>query len=158
MKFVVNIKWLNRMGFFEKVRNVLDSSEMKRKKSHLKNLYQIALADGMIANQEFDFLLNVCDRIYINREILQEVINFSDDIQFYVPLNTNEKIDYLYDYVRMAISDGELNELEIAHCKLFAVKYGFKPTIIDIILNELIDAIIKGIAREIIINRLLKLL
>lgn len=146
------------MGFFEKVKNAFDSSEMKRKKSHLKNLYQIALADGKIENQEFDFLINVCDRIYVDRAILQEIINFSEDIQFYIPENLNEKIDNLYDYVRMAISDGELNELEIANCKLFAVKYGFKPTIIDIILKELINAIVNGIAREIIINRLLKLL
>ena len=71
------------MGFFEKIKNALDSSEMKRKKSHLKNLYHIALVDGKIENQEFDFLLSVCDRIYVDRSILQEIINFSEDIQFY---------------------------------------------------------------------------
>jgi hypothetical protein len=146
------------MGFFEKIKNTFDSSEMKRKKSHLKNLYQIALADGKIENKEFDFLLSVCDRIYLERNNLQEIVNYCEDIQFYIPKNINEKIDNLYDYVLMSIIDGEISESEIAYCKLFAIKYGFNPTVIETIFKELINSILVGIAREIIISRILKLL
>lgn len=143
------------MGFFEKIKNSVESTETKSKKSHLKNLYLIAMADGNLDNSEFDFLLNVANKLYLNPSVVQNVIQYPDDIQFYVPLHNKEKIDQIYDCVLMSIVDGNLNEKEIATCKLISVKFGFKPIIVDKIIEDIIKGIANDIAGEIILNKLL---
>ena len=143
------------MGFFEKIKNSVESTETKSKKSHLKNLYLIAMADGNLDNSEFDFLLNVANKLYLNPSVVQNVIQYPDDTQFYVPIHNKEKIDQIYDCVLMSIVDGNLNEKEIATCKLIAVKFGFKPIIVDKIIEEIIKGIANDIAGEIILNKLL---
>lgn len=143
------------MGFFEKIKNSVESAETKSKKSHLKNLYLIAMADGNLDNSEFDFLLNVANKLYLNPSVVQNVIQYPDDIQFYIPLHNKEKIDQIYDCVLMSIIDGDLNDKEIATCKLISVKFGFKPIIVDKIIEEIIKGIANDIASEIILNKLL---
>ena len=143
------------MGFFEKIKNSVESSETKSKKSHLKNLYQIAMADGNLDNAEFDFILNVANRLYLNPSIVQNVIQYPNDIQFYIPLHNKEKIDQIYDCVLISLVDGNLNEREISTCKLISVKFGFKPVIVDKIIEEIIRGIANNIASEIILNKLL---
>jgi uncharacterized tellurite resistance protein B-like protein len=64
------------MGFFEKLKNVVESNELKRKKSHIKNLYSVAMADGILANVEFDFLLSIANKMYINPSVVQNVIHY----------------------------------------------------------------------------------
>ena len=46
---------------FEKIFNTLEPSDMKNKKSHIKNLYSVAMADGILENIEFEFMLSVAD-------------------------------------------------------------------------------------------------
>ena len=144
------------MGLFEKLKNTIDTSEVKRKKSHLKNLYSIALADGMLSNREFDFMLSVASKIYLNPSVVQNVINFPDDISLYIPENDREKLDQIFDCVLMSAIDGEINEREISTCKLIAAKMGFRPVVVDHILDHIIESIIKGIASEIALAKLLK--
>ena len=52
------------MGLLEKLKNTVESNEIKRKKSHLKNLFSIAMADGKLTNEEYDFLLLVAQINY----------------------------------------------------------------------------------------------
>lgn len=145
------------MGIFEKLKNTIEPSELKRKKSHLKNLYTIALSDGRLDNSEFDFLFHVGqNKLYLSAEIVQQVVNFADDIAFYIPKNSNEKIDQLRDYVVMTLIDGDINDREISTCKLLAVKLGFRPQVIDAIFHDLIESLANGIAKEIVINEVLK--
>lgn len=143
------------MGIFEKFKNTIESVEVKRKKSHIKNLYQIALADGKLDNREFDFLLAIANKLYLNPSVVQNVIQFSDDVSFYVPEHNGEKIDQIYDCVCLAMIDGNINEKEVAICKMISIKFGYKPIIIDKIIQDIIRGISNNIASEIILNNLL---
>jgi len=143
------------MGIFEKLKNTIETNEIKRKKSHLKNLYSIALADGKIVNEEYDFLLSVANKLYINQSVLQNVIHFPEDISFFVPSHDREKLDQIYDCVCMALIDGDFNEREISICKLISVKLGFRPIIIDHIIENIFHSVVKGIASDIALRNLL---
>ncbi|QNF31224.1 hypothetical protein HUW51_00260 (plasmid) [Adhaeribacter swui] len=144
------------MGLFEKLKNSVESSEVKRKKSHLKNLYSIALADGNFTNREFDFMLAVASKLYLDPSIVQHVVNFPDDIAFYIPNHDREKLDQIYDCVCMSAIDGEISERELSICKLISAKMGFRPIVVDYILEHIHESIIKGIASEIALEKLLK--
>lgn len=143
------------MGFFEKLKNTLESSELKRKKSHLKNLFSVAMADNRLENEEFEFMLTVANRLYLDPSIVQNIIQFPDDIMFYIPQHDKEKIDQLHDCVCMAIIDGEIHEREISVCKLVAAKLGFRPVVVDMIVENILQGIIKGVAKEIALSKLL---
>lgn len=143
------------MGFFEKLKNVVESNELKRKKSHIKNLYSVAMADGILANVEFDFLLSIANKMYINPSVVQNVIHYLDDISFYVPSHDREKLDQIYDCVCMAAIDGELNEREISMCKLICVKLGFRPLVVDQIIEHILQSLLKGVASDLALAKLL---
>ena len=143
------------MGFFEKLKNVVESNELKRKKSHIKNLYSVAMADGILANVEFDFLLSIANKMYINPSVVQNVIHYLDDISFYVPSHDREKLDQIYDCVCMAAIDGELNEREISMCKLISVKLGFRPLVVDQIIEHILQSLLKGVASDLALAKLL---
>lgn len=143
------------MGIFEKFKNTIEPNELKRKKSHLKNLYSVAMADGKLTNEEFDFLLSVANKLYINPSVVQNVIHFPDDISFYIPPHDREKLDQIYDCVCMAVIDGEFNEREISMCKLVSVKLGFRPIVVDHIIEHILHSVIKGVASEIALAKLL---
>lgn len=143
------------MGYFEKFKNTIESNELKRKKSHLKNLFSIAMADGKLANQEFDLMLNIANKMYLNNTVVQSVIHFPDDIVFYVPQHDREKLDQIHDCVYMALVDGEINEREISMCKLIAAKLGYRPIIVDHIIEHIIKSILHGVASDIALAKLI---
>ena len=143
------------MGLFEKFKNKLEPGELKRKKSHIKNLYTIAMADGHMANEEFEFILQVANKLYVEPTVVRDVIEFSEDIDFYVPAHDREKLDQIYDCVCLALVDGELNNKELTLCKLVAMKFGFRPVIVDSILESILSSVMKGIASESILKNLL---
>lgn len=143
------------MGLFDRLLNSLDSNELKSKKSHLKNLYLIAMSDGKLENDEFDFILTVANKLYLNTSVVQSIVQYPEDILFVVPEHNTEKLDQIYDCVCISLIDGEINEREIATCKLIAVKFGFRPIIIDHVIEHIISSLIKGISRELALSKLL---
>jgi hypothetical protein len=143
------------MGLFEKFKNTIESNELKRKKSHLKNLFSIAMADGKLANEEFDLLLSIANKMYLDNSVVQNVIHFPDDIAFFVPNHDREKIDQIYDCVCMALIDGDINEREISMCKLISAKLGYRPVIVDHIVKHILQSIVNGITSEVALARLL---
>ena len=153
--YLFNSKKFSKMGLFEKFKNKLESGELKRKKSHLKNLYMIAMADGRMANEEFEFILHVASKMYVSPEVVREVIQFQSDIEFYIPVHDREKLDQIHDCVGLAIIDGDLNDKELALCKLIAMKFGFRPVVVDAILESIISSIVKGLASDAALNKLL---
>ena len=70
------------MGLFEKLKYQIDTTESKTKKSHIKNLFIIALADGRLENAEFDFILQVADNMYVERSVVQNIYSNMNDIPF----------------------------------------------------------------------------
>jgi uncharacterized tellurite resistance protein B-like protein len=143
------------MGIFEKFKNTIESSELKRKKSHLKNLFLIAMADGKLANDEFDLMLNIANTMYLNGSVVQNVIHFPDDIAFYIPQHDREKLDQIYDCVCMALVDGEINDREVSMCKLIAAKLGYRPVIVDQIIKDILQSILNGVTSDFALSKLL---
>ncbi|MCB0751739.1 MAG: hypothetical protein KDC52_09710 [Ignavibacteriae bacterium] len=136
------------MRIVKKIKNIFDSYELKSKKSYLKNVYSVALADGQLANEEFELLLNVADKLYLNEEVVQEIIHYAEDVPFINPKHDREKLDQIYDCIFMSLIDGEINDKEIGLCKLIAVKFGFRPNIVDKIMTDIFNSIIQGNERE----------
>ncbi|MBM3455990.1 MAG: hypothetical protein FJX80_12745 [Bacteroidetes bacterium] len=145
------------MGLFEKFKYQFDNQESKAKKSHLRNLFIVALADGKLENIEFEFILHIADNMYIDRSIVREIHSNLNDIPFIVPTHEKQRIDQIYDLIHLTIIDGGIDDREVLACKNIFIKFGYRPVIFEIILNQIMESLSKKMIKEVavqsIINR-----
>lgn len=134
------------------IQEMFESYDKRKRKSHFKNLLAVAMADGKMENVEFDYLIQLANKCYMSEEEVKRVIEHPEAIAFVPPKTSRERFDQIYDLVTVMLVDGDINQNELTLCKNFAIKLGFRPIIIDDMLKNIINSIIKGILAETAIN------
>lgn len=94
-------------------------------KSHMKNLIEMAAADGHFDDLEFDLLKVIAKRNNITEGQLKSIQSNPSKVKFEVPNNPSEKFHQLYDLVHMMTIDDDVHSEEVKLCNLFAVKFGY---------------------------------
>lgn len=143
------------MGLYEKLKYQLDNKELKTKKSHLRNLFTVALADGKLENIEFEYILHVADNLYIDRHIVREIHSNLNDIPFVIPAHEKQRIDQIYDLIRMTIIDGNIDDKEVLACKNIFIRFGYRPVIFEIILNQIMESLSKKLLKEVVVQSII---
>ncbi len=105
----------------------------------LKNLVMLAAADGHLTDSEMAVLLAVASRENLTPEEFNKVIDDPDSVSIQLPEDEETKLAYLRDMVAMMMIDGELDEHELAICKLYAMALGFRSSIVDGMIAGVID-------------------
>ena len=105
----------------------------------LKNLVMLAAADGHVTDSELAVLLAVASRENISPEDFNNVIENPDSISITLPEDEDTKLAYMRDMVALMMVDGELDEQELAICKLYAMALGYRGSIIDGMIAGVID-------------------
>ena len=105
----------------------------------LKNLVMLAAADGHLTDSELAVLLAVASRENITPEEFNKVIDDPDSVNIVMPEDEDTKLAYLRDMVAMMMIDGELDEQELAICKLYAMALGYRGSIVDGMIAGVID-------------------
>jgi hypothetical protein len=144
------------MGIFEKLKYQIDTTESKLKKSHIKNLFSVALADGIMANVEFDYILEVADNMYVERAVVQNIYSNLNDVPFIVPLHEKQRLDQMFDLIQIALIDGDLDPREILTCKSIFIQFGYKPVIFEILLNTIVDALRLQLFKDAVIESFMR--
>ncbi len=93
--------------------------------SHVKNLIEIAAADGNFDDIEYQLLKKIAKRNGISSSKLKSIENDKEKIVFEAPENSQEKFQQMYDLVHMMIVDNEIHPEEMKLCNLFASKFGY---------------------------------
>jgi uncharacterized tellurite resistance protein B-like protein len=106
-------------------------------KSHMKNLIEMAAADGQFIDTEYELLKSIAKRNGISESKLKEIRSNPNGIRFEVPADLKEKFQQLYDLVTMMSVDKSVHDEELKLCNLFAIKFGYKREMA----GELISAI-----------------
>jgi uncharacterized tellurite resistance protein B-like protein len=112
-------------------------------KSHMRNLIEIAAADGGLGIEEQRLLNYAAQRNNISLQELQEMQRNLSDIRFQIPGSDREKFNQLYDLVHMMSVDKNIHVEEQRLCEIFAIKFGFRKEIV----REMIDLIIQNIEK-----------
>ena len=105
----------------------------------LKNLVMLAAADGHLTDSEMAVLLAVASRENLTPEEFNKVIDDPDSVNIELPEDEDTKLAYLRDMVAMMMIDGELDEHELAICKLYAMALGYRGSIVDGMIAGVID-------------------
>ena len=117
----------------------IDNPQELQRLGQLKNLVMLAAADGHVTDSEMAVLLAVASRENITPEEFNKVIDDPDSVNITLPEDEDTKIAYLRDMVAMMMVDGELDEQELAICKLYAMALGYRGSIIDGMIAGVID-------------------
>ncbi len=99
--------------------------------SHIKNLIEIAAADGNFDDVEYDLLKKIAKRNGISSSKLKSIKGNPSQIEFEVPDDEEEKFLQMYDLVHMMVVDNEVHHEEMKLCNLYASRFGYPKKNID---------------------------
>ena len=119
----------------------LYNDQEKQRLGQLKNLVMLASADERFTDSEMAVLLAVASRENITPEDFNQVMENPDSINIVLPEDEDTKLAYLRDMVAMMMIDGELDEQELAICKLYAMALGYRGIIVDGMIAGVIDSL-----------------
>ena len=118
-----------------------DNMQEQQRLGQLKNLVMLASADEKVTDSEMAVLLAVASRENITPEEFNKVIDDPDSVNITLPEYEDTKLAYLRDMVAMMMIDGELDEHELAICKLYAMALGYRGSIVDGMIAGIIDSL-----------------
>ncbi len=123
------------MGFFE-------SRTTKEKKSHLKNLVDIAGADGNIDVKERNLIRNIGMKMGLQETdilcILSDPASVKKNV---VPRTLDKRLSNLIDLTAMVIIDGRVTEDEKTCCKEAATSMDFPPGAVNPLVETTISMV-----------------
>ena len=124
-----------------------DPQEQQRL-GQLKNLVMLAAADGRLTDSELAVLLAVASRENISPDDFNRVIEDPDSVTIDLPEDEDTKLAYLRDMVALMMVDDELEEQELAICKIYAMALGYRSSIVDGMIAGVVDSLDAEAAAE----------
>jgi uncharacterized tellurite resistance protein B-like protein len=106
-------------------------------RSHMKNLIEIAAADGNFKEVEYELLINIAKKNAISERELKQIKLNHAHIELEIPTDPIQKFNQLYDLTHMMIIDKNIHPEELKLCNLFAIRFGYRREIAE----ELIQSI-----------------
>jgi uncharacterized tellurite resistance protein B-like protein len=99
-------------------------------RSHMKNLIEMAAADGNFAPVELTLLTDIAKRNGITEKQIADIRKNPAAVKFEVPSEPTEKFSQLFDLAMMMHVDKTVHAEERRLCVLFAIKFGYKREVV----------------------------
>lgn len=110
-------------------------------KGHVKNLLEVALANGFFDEKEDEFLKEIARERRISLSSLSEIRKNPEKINWTAPEDDKERFRQFYDLVKMMMIKGEIDYKEEKICHSFAARLGYNKKWI----NDMIHSISENI-------------
>lgn len=107
----------------------------------VKNLIMLALADGKASESELALIAAIASREQLTQEQLDNLIDHPETVKIELPEDEATKLRYLEDMVGLMMIDGDLNEQEMAMCKIYAIALGYEPQTVEKMLVDITSRI-----------------
>jgi len=109
-------------------------------KSHLLNLYALALTDAQFDEREIFLLYKIAGEKGVPKEELDHLLLNPATLKFHFPETVEERIGYLYDYAKMILADDTIDEHEMKTLEKFCLRFDFDEQNTPLIMELLISA------------------
>jgi len=123
-------------NLFNSTKQVDDTS-----KSHIKNLFEMAIADGQFAEIENDLLNAIAKRNGINEKTLVEIKKRPESVKSEIPQSNRERFLQFYDLVHMMKIDNFIHVEEMKLCNKFALEFGYHKDNVEILIDSVLSCI-----------------
>ena len=122
-----------------KIGNKSNNLSDEQKKSFIKILSSLAAIDSDFDKDEKAFLIEMAEEWGVSGNELDDIVNSSEIPNIEVPKNENDRIEELAVLIGMMMIDGKIYEEEFQLCSLVAMKFGFKPDIVNTIIADILE-------------------
>jgi uncharacterized tellurite resistance protein B-like protein len=116
--------------------NIFGTDTNGIRRSHVKNLISIALADGQLTSEEWDLLVYIASTMGINEAEIENIKNNPDSVSFISPKSHDESIQQIEDLIAVLTIDHDINPKEVELCKKICLKLDVLPQIVDTIIAK----------------------
>jgi len=107
------------------------------RKSHVKNLISVAMADGHLDEFEWELLVSIARALGMEESEIINIKNNTEDISFIPPKKFEDKVTQITDLVAIMTIDGQISPRELELCKKISVKLDVLPQMVDEIVNNI---------------------
>ena len=112
------------------------SGEQKQNIAHLASIVKIALADGIISEDEEKLLKRIAKKFHILEDKYNEIISSPDAYPINAPHGYDERIEKLYELSKMVYADGSVSSGELSLLHKIGIGLAFTVENIEKIFNE----------------------
>lgn len=137
------------------LRDLFNRTAKKKRRSHFKNLFAVARADGDVDRAEMDLVIGLAEKFHMSTEEVTKIIRDPDAVPMVTPKTPQERLEHLYDLITVMMVDGKIDEKELFLCKSLGVKLGCEETEIDSLVRDLIEEALGGNAPEKAVEKIL---
>lgn len=118
-------------------------SNNKLQLGQVKNLIMLALADGKALDSELALIAAVASREQLTQQELDSLIDHPDTVKIELPSDEETRQRYLTDMVALMTIDGDMNDNELAMCKLYAISLGYDTSKVENMVINIADCLTK---------------
>jgi uncharacterized tellurite resistance protein B-like protein len=105
------------------------------RRSHVKNLVSVAMADGQLDGHEWKLLTAIATKLGMQESEITNIKNNPDQISFVPPKKYEDKVQQIRDLVAVMTIDNTINQRELELCKKISLKLDILPQMVDEILE-----------------------
>jgi uncharacterized tellurite resistance protein B-like protein len=117
---------------------LLDTQQ--KKLSFFQNLVLVAAADGVLDDNESDFLLQIGRRLGLSSADVQPIADNLNVLSFVVASEGMQRTLELQTLVQMMLQDGQIDPREYGLCMEYANRIGYSKDILDDMVSQLAGA------------------
>ena len=138
--------------------SILTGKSNRVEKSHIKNLIELANADGHFDSRENDFLHILAKRDKVSQRLIRKISSETSNIELQVPEDETIKFKQFYDLVRMMLADEVIHEMEIKVLSNLGEKFGYPKQHLKELIESVVGNIRNGQNAESAMSRVARLL
>ncbi|WP_299548169.1 TerB family tellurite resistance protein [Seonamhaeicola sp.] len=118
------------------ISDLFDSGFKKRNESHFASIVRVAMADGIITDEERAFLDRLANNLDISATDYKAILKNYNSHPINPPVSYDRRLERLYDLVRMVYVDNIEGESELLLLKKIAVGLGFHAVNVKYIIDK----------------------
>lgn len=126
------------------ISDLFDSGFKKRNESHFAAIVRVAMADGIITDDEKKFLDRLAKNLNISEEDYKLILKNYKSHPINPPISYDKRLERLYDLVRMIHIDTIKGEPEMMLLKKIGVGLGFHAVNVKYIVDKALNVVSTG--------------
>ncbi|MCW2120440.1 TerB family tellurite resistance protein [Flavobacterium sp. 7A] len=125
--------------------DLFDSEFTQRNKGHFSSIVRLALADGVLAPEEKNFLDKLATKLEISASEYEEILANPALYPINPPYLYTQRLERMYDLARMVHVDHHLGDKQEIILKKIAVGLGFTPSNVNYIIAKALSLVDKKV-------------
>ena len=129
---------------FMSISDLYDNEFRKRNKDHFAAIVRVAMSDGIISEEEKEFLDRLADRLNISEHDYKRIMKDYESHPINPPVSYDHRLERLFDLARMVAVDKIHEEEEKKILRKFCVALGFHAVNVKYITDKALELVSQG--------------